>query len=280
MGTSDSKIDFLIQRAAAAYTAGPAIDDARTFCEQLANEGIASTVCYWDLNTDAPQHVSQAYVQLIDVISRLKSDSYLSVKAPSIRFDFDLLQGVLEHARNIGATVHFDSMGPQDADRTLDLIARAYETYPRLGLTIPARWRRSVRDVEFAIRLGLRVRVVKGEWPDSCEDVEPRQGYLKLIDRLSGNARHVAVATHNARIAEESLMRLRAAGTSCELELLYGLPARPMMKIARKLGVPARMYVPYGKAWLPYRLKNAGQNPRILGWFVHDLLRGNPGSHT
>jgi hypothetical protein len=38
--------------------------------------------------------------------------------------------------------------------------------------------------------------------------------------------------------------------------------------------VPIRFYVPQGKAWLPYLLKQAKKNPRVLGWFARDLVVG------
>src|SRR5262249_17220395 len=107
---------------------------------------------------------------------------------------------------------------------------------------------------------------------------DARQGFLNVIDRLAGRAPHVAVATHNSRVARESLSRLQKAGTVCELELLYGLPQRRLLKIARRMHVCARLYVPYGHAGLPYRLKNALQHPCVIGWFVRDLVRGNSGS--
>jgi hypothetical protein len=47
-----------------------------------------------------------------------------------------------------------------------------------------------------------------------------------------------------------------------------------MLTIARGQGVRARMYVPYGHSGLPYRLKTAARNPRVIGWFVHDIIRG------
>jgi len=71
-----------------------------------------------------------------------------------------------------------------------------------------------------------------------------------------------------------ALRRLRAAGTSCELELLFGLPARRVMDVADEEGVPVRLYVPYGASFLPYRLSHIRQTPRIGWWFLRDLLFG------
>jgi len=276
MGEANSAIQSLIRRAASAYTAGPALDDARTVCDRLARQGIASTVCYWDIYSDHPVSISQAYVGTLRTMSSHASDCYLSVKAPALKFDLDLLRNVLKEARRLNAVVHFDAMAPETVDRTFDFIAQAREIYSQLGCTLPGRWRRSLIDANRAIDMALRVRVVKGEWSGIGDDeTDPREGFLNVIERLAGRALHVGVATHNPAIARLSLRRLKEAGTPCELELLYGLPQQSLLKIARNFGVRSRMYVPYGHAGLPYRLKDAVQNPRIIGWFLHDLLRGH-----
>jgi proline dehydrogenase len=273
MGAAESAIQSLIRRAARGYIAGPSMEDARSVCERLERDGIASTVCYWDIYADHPNLVSQAYIGLLAGIARDAADCYLSLKAPSLKFDVDLVNKILVEATRLNAIVHFDALAPETVDPTFALIGRVRDNYPRLGCTLPSRWRRSVIDTQQAIDLGLRVRVVKGEWKGP-DDTDPREGFIDVIHRLAGRAKHVAVATHNPTMARVSLRLLKNAGTPCELELLYGLPQQPLLQIARDFGVRARMYVPYGSSGLPYRLKQAVRNPRILGWFMHDLWRG------
>src|SRR5204863_5359382 len=133
---------------------------------------------------------------------------YLSVKAPALKFDFQLVKRVLEEARRLNAIVHFDAMAPDTVDRTFELIRESCEIYPRLGCTLPGRWQRSLHDAERAVELGLRIRVVKGEWAGiRGDEADPREGFLKLVERLAGRAIHVAVATHNPAMARYSLRR-------------------------------------------------------------------------
>jgi proline dehydrogenase len=276
MGTSESPFQSLIRRAASVYTAGPAVRDAQAICERLAHEGIANTICYWDIYSEQPNAISQAYIGALNAISSVTPDCYLSVKAPALKFDIELVKKVLAEAQRLNAIVHFDAMGPETVDQTFALIDEARRIYPRLGCTLPSRWQRSLADADRAIDMSLRVRVVKGEWAGlENDDTDPREGFLKLVECLAGRAVHVAVATHNPMMGRYSLRMLKQAGTPCELELLYGLPQQPMLRIARDFGVRARMYVPYGRSGLPYRLKQAIRNPRIIRWFMHDLLRGH-----
>lgn len=265
----------LAKRAAGCYVAGPGLADALRVCCWLSQQGFASTTCFWNRDCDRPRQTADVYLATLDLLARLNLDCYVSVKTAPLGFARELVAEVLERAREGGISIHFDSLGPEGADETFALIADALPHYPKLGCTLPGRWRRSRRDADRVIDLGLNVRVVKGQWGDPDEPgIDPRAGFLAIVDRLAGRARHVAVATHDPPLAREALSRLRAAGTPCELELLFGLPVGPVTRLARSAGVPVRFYVPYGYGSLPYHLSHARQNPRIFWWVVRDSLLG------
>jgi proline dehydrogenase len=117
------------------------------------------------------------------------------------------------------------------------------------------------------------VRVVKGQWEDPDNPkLDMRRGFLEVIDELAGKAVHVAVATHDPPLAREAVRRLKKAGTSCELELIYGLPMNAVMQVATEHQLPVRLYVPYGKSYMPYALSHLRKNPRVVWWFVRDTL--------
>lgn len=265
----------LAERAARSYTAGPELADGVQVCHSLVRLGMATTICFWNGEGDSPRQTADAYLAALDALAREKLNCSLSVKAPPLDFSRDLLDEILGRARQGGVIVHFDSLSPEAADQTFSLIADALERYPKLGCTLPGRWRRSLQDADRAVELRLNVRVVKGQWVDPDEpNIDPAAGFLAVIDRLAGQASHVAVATHDPLLAGEALRRLLAAGTSCEVELLFGLPMRRAIRVAREAGVPVRVYVPYGHAWLPYLLSQARQHPHVVWWLCRDLLLG------
>jgi proline dehydrogenase len=82
------------------------------------------------------------------------------------------------------------------------------------------------------------------------------------------------VATHDVALLEESLRRLIKAGTPCTAELFFGLPFRAPALAARRLGVPLRVYVPYGAAGAPYAASDVAARPIAAWWLVQDLLLG------
>jgi proline dehydrogenase len=264
----------LLRKAARSYIAGPGLPDALRLAQTFAARGVpASTLCFWDARDDLPGHVARMYLATVQAIQNARLDSYVSIKAPSLAFDAALVAEVAEAAGEAGIRMHFDSLGVETADRTFELIGYARTYGAPLGCTIPGRWRRSPRDAQRAAEMGLRVRVVKGQWADPGAAVDPHAGFLNVIDALAGGTAPVAVATHHPGLAGTAIRKLQSAGTPCEMELLYGLPSRAVLRIARDLAVPVRYYLPYGHAWLPYALRHARRDPRILWWVLRDASR-------
>jgi proline dehydrogenase len=265
-------LQFLAERAARNYVVGAGLSDAVVAARFLEGQNMASTICFWDGETDKPRQITDRYLSVIETIGVERLDCYASIKPWPLHFSHALLSEVFECARQHNVALHFDSFLPATSEQTFALIKNPIAKGVRIGCTIPGAWQRSLDDARVAIELDLSVRVVKGQWADQkSESVDPKLGFLKVVDGLSGRCRHVSVATHDPALAREALTRLRAAGTPSELELLFGLPIRPCQTIAETLGVPIRVYLPFGHAWLPYVLSQARRNPVIAWWILRDL---------
>lgn len=262
-----------MERAARAYVAGPELEDALRVSRKLAERGFHSITCFWDGPNDDPRRVADAHAAAIRAVSAQGSNTYVALKAPSLRYSRELIGDLAQPTQNNKVLLHFDSLDLDTVDPTFSLISDILPLYSHLGCTLPGRWKRSLSDIDWAVSHGLWIRVVKGQWPDPADPkTDLRAGFLKVIAQLAGRANHVGVATHDPAVARPALQMLRDAGTPCELELLYGLPVGPVLAIARSMSVPVRFYIPYGHAWLPYSLSQARRNPRILWWTVKDML--------
>jgi proline dehydrogenase len=265
----------LMQRAAREHVGGETIDDALAVAGRLSREGFSSTLGIWNASTDTAGQVAIEYRKAIERLSESGIDSYLSIKPPALRFDRQLAAELGAAARAHGIRLHADSHGTEMADASNAMLEtiRSYLPSEHLSTTLPGRWSRSLSDADWAVRRGIAVRVVKGQWPDPNEpERDPQRGFLEVIERLVGRARHVAVASHDMSLAETAISRLRAAGTPCELELLFGLPITRSLRWAEQNGVATRIYVPYGKGYLPHAMSQLRRNPRFLGWILKDMI--------
>jgi proline dehydrogenase len=48
--------------------------------------------------------------------------------------------------------------------------------------------------------------------------------------------------------------------------------------VARRLGVPVRVYIPFGPGWWPYALDQALARPYLLKWMIRDRLAAVAGT--
>ena len=265
----------IMQRAARSYVGGATIDDALAVARRFADEGMPSTVSYWNSIDATARQVADEYLASMDGVTASGLDSYLSIKPPALRYNCELAAEMAAKAQTHGIRLHCDSHGPEVVDATCTMIqAMLGELSPNLlSTTIPGRWERSLADARWAIERGVKVRVVKGEWPDPADpNRDMGAGFLEVIDQLAGRASHVAVASHNVPLAAEAIQRLRAAGQSFELELLFGLPMTQSLAWAREHDVRVRVYVPYGPGYIPHAINQLRRKPRIAWWIVKDML--------
>ena len=265
----------LLTIAGRVYVPGSRLADALRIADKVTVRGMKVTLGYFPHMSDTPSNLNDISCSIIDAISERYTDAYPSVKVPAFRYDSALIAQVVKRAQQFGLLTHFDSHEIHTADATFECLREAALLGGRLGITLPGRWRRSVDDAQLVKALSVRPRIVKGEWADPTEPNRDRsRGFLEVVDSLNGYAGEVALATHDAQLVRESLKRLHASGTSCQIELLNGLPKREVLAVAREYGVGVRIYVPFGIAWRPYAMNKVRENPRILFWLLNDTMKG------
>jgi proline dehydrogenase len=267
----------VIAKASQSYISGEKLEDALLTSNQLLGKGYQITLAYWNRDEDIPGDVMTLYHAALDELAKMPEKNYISIKAPAFNFDRDLYGALLTRVRDLGISLHFDSLGHEAADAMFSLIQEnSSGRYTDIGCSLPGRWQRSLDDAERIASLGMVGRVVKGQWEDPLHpEIDPRAGFLNVVNQLAGKAKTVRIATHDPELAKKSIEILRNAGTDSELELLYGLPVSNVLKAVKPLHVPTRIYIPYGYAWIPYALNNVRNNPKVLWWLFKDSLSGS-----
>lgn len=268
----------VLHRAAREFIGGETIDDALAVSRKLAGDGAASTLGFWETGESVGRPVVEAYLATVERLAASGLDSTLSIKPPAMRFDAGCAAELAAAAKKHRVRIHCDSHGPEVADVSHEMEQAMLNHLPgtSLSTTLPGRWSRSLADAEPVIERNLGVRVVKGQWPDPAEPKRDlRAGFLEVIDRLAGRARHVGVATHEVALAAEAIARLQAAGTPCELELLFGRPMAQPMRWAQENGVRVRVYVPFGAGYIPSAIGILRHNPQLALRIVHGFIAEN-----
>ena len=254
--------DRIVQRATRRYLAGPRLADAVARSEEL---GRPTTLAFWDGPGDSPRAVAAAHEAAVAAIAARRIDAYVSIKLPSL--GDERVTELAAAAAAAGVLLHFDSLAESEAERTLELACRLSKGGCAVGATLPGCWSRSVRDAERLAAAGVRIRIVKGQWPG---DRDPGEGFRAVVEAAARAQARVAVATHDEQLAHASLSRLPGA----ELELLLGLPTAPVLRAADS-ETKVRIYVPYGRGYLPYAVRRAHVHPVTFWWLARDLAVGH-----
>lgn len=246
-------------------------------CKKLDRIGISTTIGKFSKYGDKPEDIVHECLQCTTTFKSTvtKNNFYLSLKPPAFQFNLDHVKNIAMFALKNGHGIHFDSHDHILAEPTLQLLKHLVDNagvkknsncYWNYGLTLPSRWKRSLSDARWAAKNGIRVRLVKGEFKakHSYDEMNPRKGFLALVDRLAGRVPEIAIATHDYRLAKEAIIRARKENTNVQLELLFGMPSARMVALSKKMLVPLCFYVAYGDTLLLYGIRHYLTTPGKL----------------
>ena len=259
------------ERAVSRYVAGTELETALREEEGYADAGYLTTVGFWN-TASTPREV--VVKEAVESAKALRPGSEVSVKLPGMGGDTPALDDLFALCRERQLSLHFDALRPDSAQANQDAALRlAAEAPGAVGCTLATRWARSAADARRIAAEPVRVRIVKGEFEEAEDgEVEPRAAYAEIARTLSGRSTLVEVATQDAPLARVVLEGLKADGTPCELQVLHGMSCAKAVAVARGLGVPVRVYVPYGQGRLPYRRADLRRSPAALFALGTDLL--------
>jgi proline dehydrogenase len=140
--------------------------------------------------------------------------------------------------------------------------------------------KRSDADLDRALALGVRVRLVKGAYKEPAgvawqakADVDA--AYVRLLERLLAHGDFPAVATHDPEMiaaARRIAAASRVAAGAFEFQMLYGV-RRDLQTALTHEGFGVRVYIPYGREWFPYFMRRLGERPANVGFVLKSLLR-------
>ena len=186
----------------------------------------------------------------------------------------ELIDGAYHH------TVRLDMEGSDLTERTLKLGLELQNDHKNLGVVIQAYLRRTERDIQSIIEQGVSTRLCKGAYKEpetlayqSMDEI--RENFLKQAFHLLKEGNLPAIATHDEFLIEQIIAFIKTENIprdSFYFELLYGV-RRDIQKALLNKGYQVRIYVPYGKAWLPYTLRRLAERKENIIFVVKNLFR-------
>jgi proline dehydrogenase len=262
----------VVQLFSARYIAGSTLADAVRVVQRLNGEGKLATVDVLGeeiTHEDEAHAIARAYLDVFHAIEHGNLAANVSIKltALGLNLDYELCKANLSSVVSQGKFVRIDMEDSSTTDDTLRLYRELREDgHDNVGIVLQACLRRTLDDIYDLADLQPNVRLCKGIYVEppslAFTDYEAvRANYLKALQALTATASHVAIATHDEWLIEQSL---RALPRSYEFQMLLGVREERATQLVRD-GHELRVYVPFGEHWYRYSLRRLQENPAMAG---------------
>ena len=272
------------------FIAGESVEEAVAAARALEARGLSHTLDYLGESVGSVAGADQATRDYLAVIGRIVEAGIgrnISLKLTQLGLDLDRvtavdnLRRILEPATAAGFFVRIDMENSPYTDVTLEIFETLWGLgYRNLGVVLQSALYRSEDDLTRLLRLGARVRLVKGAYKEPPAVAHQRKAdvdaaYERLMIRLLREGEFPALATHDPALiasACEVVQRERIAKDRFEFQMLYGVRRDLQTRLAAD-GFGMRVYVPFGRQWFPYFMRRLGERPANVAFVLRSLFR-------
>ncbi len=235
-------------------------------------------------NASQAEDAKNDYVELINQFVDDTQSHDFSIKLTQMGLEIDSnlccknLEEILKSAKN--HTIRFDMEGSDHTESTIETCIKLHKQYSNLGQAVQAYLHRTESDVDILIRENISIRLCKGAYKEpasiayqSMRDI--RDNYLKLAFRILREGNRPAIATHDEFLLKKILAFISTENikaNSFYFEMLYGV-RRDLQKLLLQRGYQVRIYVPFGKAWLPYTMRRLVEKKENILFVIKSLIK-------
>ena len=170
--------------------------------------------------------------------------------------------------------------GSAHTEKTLELVHKWHEGYPKVGAVIQAMLKRSPADVQKLIDAGISVRLCKGAYKEPPEiaykqkkDVDFQ--FTELASQLLVSGIYHGIATHDEKLinhVKEYVAYHDISKDSFEFQMLYGIRPKLQKELINE-GWRLRVYLPYGSHWFAYTLRRLRERKENVWFVAKNLIR-------
>ena len=273
------------------FVAGESLDEAMATLSLLKASGFHGVLDLLGEFVDTPAGVDDMVNQILLTLDRMASedvDRYMSMKPTQLGLGLspELALGhasaIAVRAGRADARVCLDMENHPYTQATLDLFRSLYERgHHNVSTVIQSYLHRSVADMRALARdfPGAEIRLVKGAYREPASEAYQDAAtigakFLELLDIALAAGMRANIATHDEKLIEASLERIKAHGAgpeAYEFQLLYGI--KPKLQASLKqAGHAVRIYVPYGRDWYGYYSRRLAERPANLFMVIRGLF--------
>lgn len=270
------------------YIAGTKKEHAIEAAKGLNQEGRGASIDILGENVtdegEAEANVTE-YTRLLEDIKAAGVDATISLKLTHLGLDISEelaagnLERILKTARRLGNFTRIDMESSKYTDSTLRIFLTLHEMYPDMGVALQSYLLRSEGDMEILMEKGASVRLVKGAYkepPGVAFQAKSlvNNNFSDLMKTLLLKGRRPAIATHDEALIDTAIkfaVENKIPKKNFEFQMLLGINRKLQHRLAGE-GFNVRVYVPYGKNWLPYVIRRLGERKENIFFVARHLF--------
>lgn len=265
---------------AKSYIAGPTLYDAVKVTHELNQKNIMATIDilgeFIKTKEEATYYKNEC-IKILDTIKKESLTANLSLKPTQMglniqkEFAFSNIREIVSHAAELENFVRIDMEDTPCTDSTLEFYRKLRDEFPgHVGTVLQSYLRRTPRDIENLSDGKLNFRLCKGIYNEKRKLAykDPHiinQNYVYCLDKIFQKGGYVGIATHDEKLVFEAFKLIEKYNLSkeqYEFQMLLGVDEE-LREIIVNSGHRLRVYVPFGKDWLPYSRRRLRENPSI-----------------
>ena len=243
------------------WIAGKTISEALIYSKVANARGFSVILNYLGEEVENRNEVEETlreYKHLLDLFQPNRIVGCVSAKLTQLGLKIDKdycrknLAEIAGHADGLGRFVWIDMESSRFTDDTINIYKTVFATNKNVGICIQSYLRRSELDVEKLLRMGGKIRLVKGAYNEPPTIAyktrkEIDRNYARLMERLFKTTTSVfSVATHDDKLVDKAIRINEKYPKNFEFAFLKGIRDNLKLQLVYK-GFRVTEYIPYGQ---------------------------------
>jgi proline dehydrogenase len=270
------------------YIAGEELKHAVAVTRDLNEKGMMSTIDILGEFIKTREEATFFKTQCLEILKAIDKeglDANLSLKPTQMglelekEFAFANIREIVALAAELDNFVRIDMEDHPCTDDTIEFYRRLREEFPgHVGVVLQSYLRRTLDDIE-ALDGELNFRLCKGIYNEPREIAYKdmmiiNRSFVCSLEKMFEKGAYVGIATHDEKLVFESINlidKYKLKRDDYEFQMLLGVDPELRDLIVAQ-GHRLRVYVPYGKSWLPYSRRRLKENPSIAQHALRQML--------
>jgi proline dehydrogenase len=271
------------------YIAGDDLDAAVATTRELNSKGMVATIDILGEFIKTREEATFFKQQCLDILKGIDKeglDANLSLKPTQMgleldkKFAFANIREIVTLAAELDNFVRIDMEDHPWTDDTIECFRQLREEFSgHVGVVLQSYMRRTLDDIESLSDGLLNFRLCKGIYNEprsvAYKDMEIiNRNFTCCLQKMFEKKAYVGIATHDEKLifeAEQLIRKFDLKHDDYEFQMLLGVdPELRDLLVAQ--GHRLRIYVPFGKSWMPYSRRRLKENPSIARHALKQML--------